>query len=375
MSKEYTNPRAPASFTGIGKFRENHKNIKAKDITTMDTYIYNKAVGSQRRRRAIIVGGNDSQWQADLLDIKNWGHESYILTVIDVFSRYAFAEFLSRKTAAATYDAFERIIKRNNGRVPETLYTDRGLEFSMTGLEQKGKKRVKVREDFYDKWNVKRLETKSDLKAALVERFNRTLRLKIQRYLSWRNTGHRITALHQLVDSYNDTIHPIHGKTPREVYEMNEKQQEKLYEIPFEDLTRDEFNKQVIRFDFKVGDHVRLLNSRGMFEKSSNFRRWSDKVYRVTEVWATNPPTYTVKNIKTNTEKYRRQYKWEMQRITYQHNENQNEEEVDDDDDDAPSEKEDEEEEKPPTSVQVPPVRQQRQKGQAPSRWSARLTK
>jgi hypothetical protein len=134
---------------------------------------------------------------------------------------------MAKKTSEATYDAFKRIFK--GGRTPVTLYTDRGLEFSMTGIEIRNKKRGKVRQDFYEKLNVKRLET-SDHKAAIVERFNRTIRQKIQRYLTWRSSGRRITDLPDLVDSYNDTIHPIHSKTPREVYNMNEKEQSLLYE-------------------------------------------------------------------------------------------------------------------------------------------------
>jgi hypothetical protein len=80
MSEMYTYPRAPASFTGIGKFQQNHKNIKAKDFVTMDAYVFHKWVGTRRNRQKTIVGGVDSQWQADLLDIKNWGHEKIILT-------------------------------------------------------------------------------------------------------------------------------------------------------------------------------------------------------------------------------------------------------------------------------------------------------
>jgi hypothetical protein len=374
MSEIYTNPRAPASFTGIRKFKQNHKNIKAKDIVMMDTYVFNKSAGTNRRRRNVIVGGPDSQWQADLIDIKNWGYEKYILTVIDVFSRYAFAEFLPKKTSSATHDAFERIFARNDNRTPVTLYTDRGLEFSMTGWEiNKNGKRVKARQDFYDKHNVHRLETRSDNKAALVERFNRTLRQKIQRYLTWRNSGgRRVTELQALVASYNDTIHPIHGKTPSVVYNMSEEDQLTLYDIPVEDMTRAEFNAQVIRFDFKVGDLVRLLNTRGMFEKSSNFRRWSDKVYRVTEVWANNPPTYTVVNKQTGHKKFRRQYKWEMQRISSTSQDEESNKESQEEE-----EPEEEATEETPEDVSVPPVRgrRRREKGQAPTRRSTRLSK
>jgi hypothetical protein len=88
--------------------------------------------------------------------------------------------------------------KNNEKRTPRTLYTDRGLEFTMSGIEVRGtgekKRRVNVRESFYKEWNIVHLHTNSVHKASLVELFNRTLRLKIQRYLTWRSDGKRITA-------------------------------------------------------------------------------------------------------------------------------------------------------------------------------------
>ena len=51
---------------------------------------------------------------------------NYILTVIDVLSKYAFAIPIKRKTCDYVTDAFKRIFET---RVPKLLQTDHGSEF------------------------------------------------------------------------------------------------------------------------------------------------------------------------------------------------------------------------------------------------------
>ena len=51
----------------------------------------------------------------------------YILTVIDVLSKYAWAEPIKTKTGENLVKAFEKILKE--GRKPETFHTAKGTEF------------------------------------------------------------------------------------------------------------------------------------------------------------------------------------------------------------------------------------------------------
>ena len=54
-------------------------------------------------------------WQADLIDVQKIkfqnSHNNYILTVIDCFSKYAWAEPIKNKTADQTYQAFKKLLK------------------------------------------------------------------------------------------------------------------------------------------------------------------------------------------------------------------------------------------------------------------------
>ena len=78
----------------------------------------------------MIVFSKDEIWSADLNDMQafpsvNKGFK-YILTVIDVFSKYAWAVPLKNTSAAAVTKAFEKII---SDRIPKRLWIDEGKEF------------------------------------------------------------------------------------------------------------------------------------------------------------------------------------------------------------------------------------------------------
>ena len=64
--------------------------------------------------------------------------------------------------------------------------------------------------------------TNSEVKASIVERFNRTLKSPMQRYFTWKNTLKYIDILPQLVKAYNHSYHCSIGMKPAEVNGRNE---------------------------------------------------------------------------------------------------------------------------------------------------------
>ena len=57
----------------------------------------------------------------------------YILTVIDIFSRYAWAEPIAAKSGQNIVNAFRKIFQKS-GRKPLKLQTDQGKEFENATL-------------------------------------------------------------------------------------------------------------------------------------------------------------------------------------------------------------------------------------------------
>ncbi|GIY45648.1 uncharacterized transposon-derived protein F54H12.3 [Caerostris darwini] len=107
LEKFYKNPEKPASFGGINALRRAVGNqVKTKDIKqwleTKDSYTLHKPARRNFKKNRVIVGGIDEQFQADLLDLQsikqfNNGYK-FLLTCIDVFSKYAWAISLKDKT-------------------------------------------------------------------------------------------------------------------------------------------------------------------------------------------------------------------------------------------------------------------------------------
>ncbi|XP_067211747.1 uncharacterized protein [Linepithema humile] len=81
-------------------------------------------------RRPVVVKGYNDLWQADIVEMRPYsrsnGDYNYILTVIDVLSKYAWAMPLKTKGGIETSKALSAIFRE---RIPKNLQTDHGKEF------------------------------------------------------------------------------------------------------------------------------------------------------------------------------------------------------------------------------------------------------
>jgi hypothetical protein len=160
------------------------------------------------------VYGIDHQWQADLVDLAklssyNKGFK-YLLTCIDVLSRYAWVVPLKDKTGKTLKDAFQVIFK--SGRRPIRLQTDKGTEFT-NRVFQKFLKEHDVH--FFITYN-------EETKASIVERLNRTLKIKMWKYFTHKETLTYVDVLSEMVASYSYTVHRTIGIPTAEVTWANQ---------------------------------------------------------------------------------------------------------------------------------------------------------
>ncbi|XP_018308522.1 uncharacterized protein [Mycetomoellerius zeteki] len=94
-------------------------------------------------RRRVIVHRYDDLWQADVVEMRpytrcNRGYH-YILTVIDVLSKHAWAVPLKAKSGNEVTKVIAKII-RDDGRCPKNLQTNRGKEFYNSNVQKLLKK-------------------------------------------------------------------------------------------------------------------------------------------------------------------------------------------------------------------------------------------
>ena len=96
-----------------------------------------------------------------------------MITAIDVFSKFAWAEPIKSKSGQQVKQGLERLWKRAHPRKPLRVQTDAGTEFYNSKVQA-----------FFKEQDVGHFSTYGDAKAAVVERWNRTLKEKMFRYFT-----------------------------------------------------------------------------------------------------------------------------------------------------------------------------------------------
>ena len=233
-------------------------------------------------RRKVYSKGVDEIWTADLADfskysITNKGYK-FILVVLDVFSRYAWARPLLNKTGVQTLLAFEDIFKEGNK--PRRLWCDRGREFYNNQFKYK-----LLRNN-----NIVLYSTHNEPKAMIAERFIRTLRKKIESNYILTQSTVWYDILPQLIHEYNTTYHRSIKMTPEEA------RMPKNYDL----VNHIQYNRKaypVKKYMFNVGDRVRISVHKNLFEKGAT-ANWSEEIFEIYEILTrTQPVTYRIKDM------------------------------------------------------------------------------
>ena len=133
----------------------------------------------------------------------------FLLTCIDTFSRYAWVCPLKTKSGQSVTEAFKSIL---NEEIRLMLQSDNGTEYKNVQF-QSLLKECDIR--FYTSEN-------DHIKAAIAERFNRTLKTRMYRYFTHSRSFRYVDVLQDLVYSYNHTHHSSIGMEPAMVSPNNE---------------------------------------------------------------------------------------------------------------------------------------------------------
>ena len=215
----YFNQENPSCFSGINRLYAQAKQrvpeIKLDDVKRwlfkQEAYTLHKPRRRKFIHRRVYVSGTDEQFQIYVCDMRviskeNDGH-NYILTCIDVFSKYSCAIPTKSKRPAEVAEAFLSILS-DGGREPKFVQTDEGTEFPGRPfpdmLNQKGIK-------FFTSKNP-------DIKCSIVERFNRTLKTRMWKVFTQFRSRRWLDVLPKLVRAYNYSHHrSIHMRSSLDV--------------------------------------------------------------------------------------------------------------------------------------------------------------
>ena len=184
-------------------------------LSEQDTYTLHKPVRRRFKHRCVVVGGPNQQWQADLVDVsrlkKTNDGTAFLLRVIDVFSKRDWCISLKNKSAVSLMAAIAPLL---GNKAPITLQTDKGSEFFNIILQK-----------LLKEYGVHHFATHNEeTKASIVERFNGTLKTRMWRYFTKKQSVRYVDVLQDFVRSYNNTFHRTIGMAPSEVNATHQKE-------------------------------------------------------------------------------------------------------------------------------------------------------
>lgn len=306
LTSIYTSVTHPASF---GSALQLYKAAKLQDKTISlnnvkrwlqgnHAYTLHKSLKRSFPRRKTIVPGLHHQLQVDLIDVSNIRTKNknfrFLLTAIDVFSRKAFVIPIKSKRGDEVVSALTQIFEH----YPYVKYiqVDQGREFLNSNVI-----------NYLKRKGIKMFYTSSDMKCAIVERFNRTIKERMYRYFTYHDTKSYLPVLDQLVEAYNNKRHSAIGMAPNQVTKRNERD---VWDYQYGHYIRQLGSKP---FLFKVGDVVRISKVKREFTKGY-LPKFVEEYFKVNDRLNTYPPTY--KLIDINGEVLRGSfYEQELQRV------------------------------------------------------------
>ena len=251
-----------------------HVNTKLAPQNQQVAEEIHKLIIRKFEKRKVHAAFKDNIWGAHLADMPllskyNKGIR-FLLCVIDIFSKYAWVVPLKDKKSVSIATAFQSILKQSN-RKPNKIWVDKGSEFYNASFK---------------KWlqdnDIVMCSTNNEGKSVVAERFIRTLKSKIYKYMTLISKNVYIDKLDDIVNEYNNTYHTTI----------------KIKPIDVKDNTYINIDKKANDKDpkFKVGDRVRISKYKSIFAKGYT-PNWSEEIFVIKKVKNTVPWTYVINDL------------------------------------------------------------------------------
>ena len=251
-----------------------------KNIKIFINEIYSKGPRKSYPTNKTDVYHIDDIWSLDILDLKDYGLENnrgytYVLVIIDNFSKFGWRVVLKIKNALTIKDSFENIII-NSKRKPNLIETDRGKELYKN-----------IFQDFLNKNNIKLYSRNSSYGAVFAERFNRTIRNLLKKIVFEQGNAKWIDVLPTITKQYNSRTHSSTKLTP--IQASLKKNQGYVYKNVLD-------KRKKITRKFQINDLARTADLKKTFSKGDT-TNWSYKLYKITEIINDTIPTYHIDNL------------------------------------------------------------------------------
>ena len=296
MEEIYSNLNNPAGIGSIDKLYKETKKIDPK-ITRSEvkkflrgkpSYTLNKVTKNRFQRRQFIFPKPGHTIISDVAYVKYYQkyNKPFLLVMIDGYSRYAsvfpLSSLKSREVTSSLNFFFENSIYKFS-----KLLSDSGQEFTNRSVQKL----------LREKFGIEQYSTfQRDIKASIVERFIKTLKDKITRFVVEFNSENFSDRLQDIVRTYNFTPHrSLMYKKPIDVFLMTDWNLIKNFSIT---LFKKRFKKiKSVGQPLSPGTVVRIKNSSGVFKRTYHLRN-SYELFRIHSVNESHVPvTYNIQDL------------------------------------------------------------------------------
>ena len=226
------------------------------------------------KKRKVYSAFTDNIWGADLADMQLISKFNkkfrFLLCVIDIFSKYAWVVPLKDKKCVSIVNAFQSILD-DSKRKPNKIWVDKASKFYIRSMKS-----------WLQDNDIAMYSTHNEGKSVVAERFIKTIKNKIYKYMTSISKNMYIDKLDDIVNEYNNTYHKTIKMKP----------------IDVKDNTYINIDKEVNDNDpkFKVGDHVRISKYKNIFAKGYT-PNWSEEVFVIKEIKNTVPWPYIINDL------------------------------------------------------------------------------
>ena len=306
LERVYHDPSAVGGYRGArtlwSSLRSQGKSVPYDHVKrwlrSREEYTLHKSHNSRIKRIPFMVPNIKHTLQADLMDVSNIANANngtkFLLTAVDVFSSKGYAIPLESKSGSGVAGGLETILSEGF----MFLHTDKGKEFLNANVRR-----------LVNRLGVTQYTTENEnIKAGSVERFNRTLRDVMARWMDHRRSKRYTDMLQQLVNAHNMTPNSRTGIAPNKITTSDANE---LWIRRYERTA-----PKSVSASLMPGDHVRLVRGRSMFARGYD-EKWTREVFVVSKVLdASEPVTYRVVDL-ADEPIAGRFYAQELQQIIY----------------------------------------------------------
>ena len=218
------------------------------------------------KKRKIYSSYKNNIWGANLVSKFNKGFR-FLLCVIDIFRNYARVGPLKDRKGISIINTFQKVLKQSDKKTNK-IWVDKGSEFYNNSFK---------------KWlqdnDILMYYTYNEKKLVIGERFIKTLKSKIYKYMNSISKHVYIDKLDDIVNEYNNAYHRTIKMKP----------------IIVKDNAYINIDKEVNNKDpkFKVVDHVRISKYKNLFAKGYA-RNWSKEAFVIKKNKNAVPWTYVI---------------------------------------------------------------------------------